>query len=283
MPGKIRSAAFFVAAVLLIALTAALSSGGIPHGSPEVPYSLETSERRTLNSSLSSRQSPHPTGRSLMNATHLCVLSRKSNVSAHRAYEVGNATVYVPEDIDLLLEWRAAAVASEMGAEELSQRMYVLSELLRMEFEGQYGEEFRRSLDMAEMGRGASYLWDVVGWEREGLSNRGMINETLKLIHGLIRNLSVDRFREGALFVLYELSLGREYVLTACDPRAPHFRRAGDISTTSTGLGAWSGWAATARPPLRGTPSSERPARPPAPPTWTTTGKRQVDTAIQAY
>lgn len=49
-----------------------------------------------------------------------------------------------------------------------------------------------------------------------------MINETLKIIDGLIRNLSTSRFKEGALFVLYELSLPREYLLTACDPpRAP--------------------------------------------------------------
>jgi len=45
-------------------------------------------------------------------------------------------------------------VASEMGAEELSQRMYVLAELLRREFEGEYSEEFRQSLEVAETGRG---------------------------------------------------------------------------------------------------------------------------------
>jgi len=216
--------------------------------------------------------------------TYLCLLSKRSNATSYRAYRVENATVYVPEDVDLYFEWRAAAVASEMGAEELSQRMYVLSELLKREFKGEYSEDFRQSLEVAETGQGASYLWDVVRWKKEGLSNREMISETLEIIDGLIRNLSIDRFREGALFALYKLSLGGDYVLTTCDPpRASHSRRAGGTSTTSTGQGAWFGWGATARPPPKGTPSSERPARPPTPPTWTTTGKRQIDAVIRAY
>ncbi|MDK2463436.1 MAG: hypothetical protein QI223_01495 [Candidatus Korarchaeota archaeon] len=98
--------------------------------------------------------------------------------------------MYVPEDIDLFFKWRAAAVASEMGAEELSQRMDTLFDLLGRGPEGDEG------------------------------SDNEPINETLRLVHGPIRNLSVDRLREGALFVLYELSLGREYVLAACDPPA---------------------------------------------------------------
>ncbi len=140
----------------------------------------------------------------------------------HSEISGGGPSPYVvlslASDSDLFFEWRAAAVASEMGAEELSQRMYVLSELLKREFEGEYSEDFRQSLEVAETGQGASYLWDVVRWKKEGLSNREMLNETLKIIDGLIRNLSIDRFREGALFVLYKLSLGGDYVLTTCDP-----------------------------------------------------------------
>ena len=125
-------------------------------------------------------------------------------------------------------------------------------------------------------------------WGREsegkGDSDIKLMNGTLAAIDGLIRNLSIDRFREGALFALYKLSLGGDYVLTTCDPPArlipdglevPLQLRQGGVP----GLG---GVLQLAHPP-KGTPSSERPARPPTPPTWTTTGKRRIGTAIRAY
>ncbi len=213
---KVRSIAFLAAAILLIMFTSLALGRGL-QGSRDASRALGASGRRVSIGSPGC-QSPHPTGPPFKNATYLCVLSRRGNVSAFKTYKVGNATVYVPEGVDLLFEWRAAAVASEMGAEELGQKMEILSELLRKEFEGNYSEGFRKGLEAAEKGQGASYLWDVVRWERRGLSNREMINETLTLIHGLIRNLSADRFREGALFVLYELSLERAYILASCDP-----------------------------------------------------------------
>ncbi len=219
---RIRLIGLVTAGVILIALAAALGPVRWPPRSGEAPHPDSSSGRVALSAAPSGRQAINSSDLPA-NVTYLCLLSKRSHATSYRAYRVGNATVYVPEDVNLFFEWRAAAVASEMGAEELSQRMYVLSELLKREFEGEYSEDFRQSLEVAETGQGASYLWDVVRWKKEGLSNREMINETLKIIDGLIRNLSIDRFREGALFVLHKLSLGGDYVLTTCDPPRASF------------------------------------------------------------
>jgi len=129
-------------------------------------------------------------------------LSRGRGAERFRAYRALNATVFVPTGVDLCLEWRAAVVASEMDGEELSQKYDILLELLRREFEGDYSPNFKRALEDARRGGGPSYVWDVVRWEREGLSDRDIMGRVVAIIAELAQNLSADRYREGVLLVL---------------------------------------------------------------------------------